>query len=650
MIRGAQSLVPGVLILTLLFFSALVASTSDKAAAAVIPKEGIEKKQQRAIQGRFLEITDIHPDPKYKPFTSTESCCHYGDGKDEGEEGSTWKYGLPNSRCDTPLILVNDTLTWIKENIHGTIDFVVWTGDNVRHDRDRRTPRTEPEIFDANELMVNTLKDFFGTGDIYHPYEIPIIPNIGNNDVYPHNMLVEGPTLQTREFYRIYRDLVPEAQVHIFNRGMHFVTEVIPDKLAVISINTIYWFDTNPAVDGCDRKKDPGSLQFRWLRVVLNELRSRGMKAWVAGHVPPSQENWEPSCRDRFIAWSHEYRDVVLGGLWGHMNLDHFLFHDVKEAYKLKKKEGVANEIGRLDIAEGEEVEEDDGQLPFNRNKKYKKLSPLQRQKMFNLFENDDNDEFTIQNKLEYLNEVRLSYEKAYQDRNDDERFSMSYIHASIIPTYYPGFRIYEYNITGLDEAPSARVYEDGTPFRPWSEVFDDLNDYLTEIDNMSLEELDELDEETDGMLSTRDIVEIAKKKKKGKKKGKKGGKKKKPKKLDPTWPPIFENVTRGPAYDPQLFTPVKFYQYFLNMSYVNTKGNEFKYDIEYETDKAPYNMKSLVVSEWIKLAGRMTSYDNNDPTEEGEDQSPIDANKKLNIWEQFVQWAFASSGFEKTL
>jgi hypothetical protein len=33
--------------------------------------------------------------------------------------------------------------------------------------------------------------------------------------------------------------------------GAYFSSEVIPDKLAVISLNTLYWYDNNKAVDGC---------------------------------------------------------------------------------------------------------------------------------------------------------------------------------------------------------------------------------------------------------------------------------------------------------------------------------------------------------------------------------------------------------------
>jgi endopolyphosphatase len=71
--------------------------------------------------------------------------------------------------------------------------------------------------------------------------------------------------------------MIPEYELHTFERGGYFAVEVVPNKLAVVSLNTLYWclhpqcradsrFSSNAAVDGCDRKSEPGSLQFEWLR------------------------------------------------------------------------------------------------------------------------------------------------------------------------------------------------------------------------------------------------------------------------------------------------------------------------------------------------------------------------------------------------
>jgi hypothetical protein len=38
--------------------------------------------------------------------------------------------------------------------------------------------------------------------------------------------------------------MIPEYEVHTFERGGYYAVEVIPNKLAVISLNTLYWYYT----------------------------------------------------------------------------------------------------------------------------------------------------------------------------------------------------------------------------------------------------------------------------------------------------------------------------------------------------------------------------------------------------------------------
>lgn len=79
--------------------------------------------------------------------------------------------------------------------------------------------------------------------------------------------------------------------------------DVIEDALAVVSLNTLYFYDSNKgqssplvtfgqsvtdfylAVGGCIMKEpeDPGNLQLDWLEVQLKLFRSRGMQ--VCSHL-----------------------------------------------------------------------------------------------------------------------------------------------------------------------------------------------------------------------------------------------------------------------------------------------------------------------------------------------------------------------------
>lgn len=51
------------------------------------------------------------------------------------------------------------------KNLRDKIDFIVWTGDNVRHDNDRNYPRTEQNIFEMNEHVSKLMYETFKKND-----------------------------------------------------------------------------------------------------------------------------------------------------------------------------------------------------------------------------------------------------------------------------------------------------------------------------------------------------------------------------------------------------------------------------------------------------------------------------------------------------
>ena len=90
-------------------------------------------------------------------------------------------------------------------------------------------------------------------------------------------------------------------------------------------------------VDDCDNKGDPGYKLFEWLGYVLKEMRARNM-SMALWSCAPNEKNYDTTCLRKYIAWTHEYRDVIVGGLYGHMNLDHFIPLDSVKAYKSIQK------------------------------------------------------------------------------------------------------------------------------------------------------------------------------------------------------------------------------------------------------------------------------------------------------------------------
>lgn len=557
------------------------------------PKLKIAKGgDEQVLHGRFLHITDMHPDKYYKTGADVGSLCHSG-------KGSAGKYGDAVLGCDSPMVLMEDTLKWVKENLKDKIDFVVWTGDNVRHDNDRRYPRTESNIFDMNQkvsdLMYETFKEEKPRGGRPRQLKVPLVPSLGNNDVFPHNLFSPGPTLQTRELFKIWHDFVPAAQLHIFNRGAYFFKEIIPNELAVLSINTLYLFQSNPLVDNCDRKKDPGHKLFEWLGYTLKEMRARGMKVWLSGHVPPNEKNYDISCLRKYIVWVHEYRDVIIGGLYGHMNIDHFIPLDSKEAYKsIKRKFGklgfdyelsFENDLYVLDDDDNSDSDSDSVDEDTSLEESYSNFnSPILKDGFEDSVNFKNMDDIRIQGgvpngKVGYMENVRKEYYANVKGKRKSgyvsERYSIAHVAASVVPTFNSGLRVWEYNITDLQNLLTSDIQP---RFAPWDEFFE------------GLEKLMEKQVETDyddEFITFGQQVEIFKN--------------------DNTFPPKMpKSKSLGPAYIPQVFTPERYVQYYADLANINRGEKEFSYEFEYATDDKVYDMDSLTVDDWISLARRL--------------------------------------------
>ncbi|EGV65324.1 Endopolyphosphatase [Yamadazyma tenuis] len=560
------------------------AAASDLQALNLTVRNPIAVNNQ-VIHGRFLHITDIHPDEFYRPGSSPDKMCH-------GGHGDAGRYGDAILGCDSPLELMNQTFEWINTHLKDKIDFIVWTGDNIRHDNDRNFPRTEMNIFDMNEHVSGSLYELFKNPDTSNPRNlvVDLIPSLGNNDVYPHNLFAPGPTLQTREMYKIWSHFIPQNQLHIFNRGAYFFREVVPGQLAVVSINTLYLFRSNPLVDNCDRRKDPGYKLFEWLGVVLKEMRARGMKVWLTGHVPPNEKNYDISCLRKYIIWSYEYRDVIIGGLYGHMNIDHFIPLDSRAAYR-----SLAGS-GKVSVADwdGDESDDDDDDVDLVQQPPMRIAggTPL--------------------NKVRYMDSVRSDvYGKIAKRRKSGphgDRYTVAHVTASVIPTFNPGLRVWEYNTTGL-----ASMLNNQPASANWDQFFAGVDRHMAYLDTV-----DDVDH-TRG-VSMFDYFSSRK---------------------DNTLPPKKPaDIPVGPAYTPQTFTPLRYTQYYVDLASVNAGKKPFGYEHEYSTDDRTYHMESLLVENWLSL-GRSLAAPVKNPVKAGDDPA------LAQLWDTFLAHSFVDSDYE---
>ncbi|KAI4115241.1 MAG: hypothetical protein LQ345_004125 [Seirophora villosa] len=545
------------------------------------------------LHGRFLHITgifhlpmsfhisptstdiliDVHPDRFYSLASSTDSgnACHWG-------KGSAGFYGAENTDCDSPIALLNATFQWIAENLRDSIDFIVWTGDSARHDNDELIPRTEDEVIGLNDLLVTKFVEVFGKEDNINDtdptndFTIPIVPNFGNNDILPHNIFHPGPNRWTMHYAHVWRKFIPEEQRHAFERGGWFFVEVIPNHLAVFSLNTLYFFNNNPAADGCAERSEPGYEQFEWLRVQLQFVRQRGMKAILMGHVPParteSKHSWDETCWQKYTLWLQQYRDVIVGGLYGHMNIDHFMLQDTRQL-DMKLMNGVvrparkprkSSDLSVQSSAEYlTELREGWSQLP------------------------EKAEAFTREDQVDIWPSFILGTEKKRRKSSHErflekiggewgERYSATLVGASIVPNYYPTMRVFEYNTTGLQQGSS------------------DL--YIGRRHGMPSAGHDKSDMyEESKYLEKHSFV--------------------KPKPPSKSQPP-------GPAYSPQPLSLLGYTQLFANLTKINaafalprtSPAAEFAYELEYNTrNDSIYALEDLTMRNYINLAARIGRY-----------------------------------------
>ncbi|KAJ3122699.1 Endopolyphosphatase [Nowakowskiella sp. JEL0407] len=304
---------------------------------------------------RFAHITDIHYDPLYVANASAESLCHV---ETENAKSDTYPYGQRGSECDSPLLLVSEVFKSLKTNLRSQLGsselgFILWSGDSARHDRDDKNPRNASELLHQNEKVVSLFTNHVNVSSTL------VIPSIGNWDVYPSNDFgvddINGDKL--KKLFEVWKPLftnsdgVVDSKIRVtFEQGGYFARVVVPGKLAVISINTLSYFNLNEAIGDCapipgnfdvPDSNHPGDVQNRWIVDYLRKSRLTGMKIMIVGHVPPvtnSGPNYYPECLQSWASISGEFSDVILSQYFGHINRDTVSF---VVAPKLKTTVGI---------------------------------------------------------------------------------------------------------------------------------------------------------------------------------------------------------------------------------------------------------------------------------------------------------------------
>ncbi|KAI9318069.1 Metallo-dependent phosphatase-like protein, partial [Dichotomocladium elegans] len=327
-------------------------------------------------------------DEEYLPGSSVNTDCHrysvFGDSAAAGILGS------PGQKCDAPVALAEKTLDYIARELREKIDFVIWTGDNARL---------------MQEAFWPTARD---------PRHIPVVPTLGNNDVFPHNTMADPESeSDLLSFYAsVWREWIPTDQRALFRRGGYFTVQVAP-RLWVISLNTMYFYHKNDAVKSCKKKKSPAYSQMVWFSNQLEKAKQSRVKVYVIGHVPPSLKHYRDSCYNSYLEIAAAYQDVLMGHFFGHLNMDHFLMLD-------RRSNG-----GLVGAAGGQQEEKEEGHMHTERD---------------------------IPKYLGWLRGMYDAMDPIDPSGMGDLPVVAVQVAPSVLPVYYPSIRVYRYEIHEDDD------------------------------------------------------------------------------------------------------------------------------------------------------------------------------------------------------
>ena len=190
---------------------------------------------------------------------------------------------------------------------------MVWTGDNARHDADRVIPRTAADIYNANAVVASMMKTM----------GVPLVPSIGNNDVYPHDTLCFGPgDYNLGNLSSIWSSFIPASQQSNFLKMGSFWTSVRPNVI-VVSLNSMAMFKKNHCASGC-HSGDPGAQVLDWLHDVLRSASASGTTVYISGHIPPVPDFWHNKCIESYSKLASKFQKTIAGHLFAHTHQDNY--------------------------------------------------------------------------------------------------------------------------------------------------------------------------------------------------------------------------------------------------------------------------------------------------------------------------------------
>eukprot|EP00345_Euplotes_harpa_P014290 CAMPEP_0168352526 /NCGR_PEP_ID=MMETSP0213-20121227/22640_1 /TAXON_ID=151035 /ORGANISM="Euplotes harpa, Strain FSP1.4" /LENGTH=520 /DNA_ID=CAMNT_0008363827 /DNA_START=173 /DNA_END=1731 /DNA_ORIENTATION=+ len=286
----------------------------------------IEDDTKRGVKRETMlmyHFSDLHFDLEYKAGSNIECgeivCCNPKAGPAPSPDKAAGKWG--DYKCDTNPELFHQLVYSL--NLTGQPDFIIWTGDSVRHEIEQDPAVTTNATIYITELVENhspksvvfpiqgnhefnpmNIQDFDKKGDPV----IELISNSWRNWLTPE----VKEEYSSKTYYSYLARTHPAASVD-FERKI--------DKTRIIALNTqnCYFFN----FENIKQHSDPGN-ELEWLENLLRQMEKNGEVGIIVGHISPGVADCITSISTRFRALMERYQHVIRINLFGHTHNEEF--------------------------------------------------------------------------------------------------------------------------------------------------------------------------------------------------------------------------------------------------------------------------------------------------------------------------------------
>jgi sphingomyelin phosphodiesterase acid-like 3 len=284
--------------------------------------------------GRVLLISDIHLDPLADPSIVRQLIAAPVAQWDSIFQSSQRK-SLATYGSDSNYPLFSSTLR--QAATLGPFDFVVFTGDSLRHDFSQAFVAAggTPGQFGAYA----TRTAIFVVRELQRRLKAPVLAAIGNNDsgCGDYKIDPESSFLAALSDELAVLKTSPEAKSTFRLGGFFSLPHPTVANQDIVVLNSVFW---STSYSSCTPNiGDPGEAELQWLSWKLYAARLQHRGVTLVMHIPPGMNAysssqggdcmnavafWQDKYATQFSALMNTYSDVVRLTFAGHTHMDDF--------------------------------------------------------------------------------------------------------------------------------------------------------------------------------------------------------------------------------------------------------------------------------------------------------------------------------------